>query len=118
MAGLTARRRYNKTPQRRKIPGVGAQVQRGHRTPINIVSCEGTLAVVTVVFDQPVVLHGLPGWTDNGGETVIAAEMTDAVTCQMTFSATAVTPLTIPFEDPGIRNSVGGYVRPASQVLG
>lgn len=115
---MKTRKRYNKTPARRKIPGVGAETHRTVRTPINIVSCEGTAEVVTVVFDQPVVLSGLPGWTDNGGETVIAAEMTDATTCEMTFSATAVTPLTIPFEDPGIRNSAGGYVRPASQVLG
>jgi hypothetical protein len=118
MAGTTARRRYNKTPQRRKIPGVGAQTQRGHRTPINIVSAEGVAEVVTVVFDQPVVLHGLPGWTGANDAAVVSAEMTDAVTCVMTFATTPTTPLTIPFEDPGIRNSVGGYVRPASQVLG
>lgn len=111
MAGLTARRRYNKTPQRRKIPGVGAQTQRGHRTPINIVSADGTLAVLTIVFDQPVILNGLPGWLGAGGEHVISAVMTDPVTCEMTFSATVTSPVVIPFEDPAIRNNVGGYVR-------
>lgn len=117
MAGFTARRRYNKTPQRRKIPGVGAQTYRGVRTPIGIVSGDATGDVATVVFDQPVILKGLPGWTDVNGDTVVSAVMTDPVTCEMTFSGAAGTPLTIPFEDPGIRNSVGGYVRPASLVL-
>lgn len=112
------RKHYNKTPMRRKIPGVGAETYRGTRTPIGIVGADGVAEVVTVQFDQPVILKGLPGWTDNGSETVIAAVATGPDTIELTFSGSATTPLTIPFEDPGIRNSAGGYVRPASQVLG
>ena len=108
---MKTRKRYNKTPQRRKIPGVGAETERTRRTPINIDSAVGALAVLTVVFDQPVVLKGLPGWVGAGSEVVISAVMLDAVTCEMTFGATVTSPVSIPFEDPGIRNTAGGYVR-------
>ena len=108
---MKTRKRYNKTPQRRKVPGIGAQTDRGNRTPIGIISSTADTAELTVVFDQPVVLKGLPGWVGAGSETVIAAEMTDPVTCVMTFSAPVTAPVAIPFEDPGIRNNVGGYVR-------
>ena len=111
------RRHYNKTPSRRKVPGVGAENERGRRTPIGIVSASHALGVLTVTFDQPVILKGLPGWTDNGGHVITAAVMTSATVGSFTFDGTVATPLTIPFEDPGIRNSAGGYVRPASQVV-
>lgn len=118
MAGLTARRRYNKTPQRRKIPGVGAQTFRGSRTPIGVVSISEAMSVVTVTFDQPVQLGPvLPGWTATAGAATVVSVAQFGVAgnvFKVTFSEAPTGEIDIPFEDPGFRNSAGGYVRDSS----
>jgi len=82
-------------------------------TPVRIASVAKAAAVMTIVFNQPVVLKGIPQYTTNlAGVTPIAASMTNPTTLSLTFSATVATATTlnIPFEDPGIRNAVGGFV--------
>lgn len=111
------KRSYNKTPSRRRVPGVGAQTQLTRRTPIGINSFTHTTDTGTVTFDQPVILTGLPGWTDAASHTVVSAVMTSPTVMTIVFSGTITTPVSIPFEDPAVRNSAGGYVRPASQVV-
>ena len=82
-------------------------------TPIVITSCTKSVAVVTIVFNQAVTLDGVPAYTTNlAGVTAISAALTAPDTIQVTFSATiaAATSLNIPFRDPAIRNSSGGYL--------
>jgi hypothetical protein len=82
-------------------------------TPVRISSVTKAAAVMTIVFNQPVVLKGIPQYTTNlAGVTSIAASMTNPTTLSLTFSATVATAttLSIPFEDPSIRNAVGGFV--------
>jgi hypothetical protein len=84
-------------------------------TPIGIVSVTKALAVMTIVFDQPVALKGVPQYTTNlSGATPISAALTAPTTLALTFSATVATATTlnIPSEEPAVRNSSGGFVSP------
>ena len=81
--------------------------------PIGIASVTKAAAVMTIVFNQPVALKGVPQYTTNlAGVTPVSAAMTNAVTLALTFSATVATATTlnIPNEDPAIRNPSGGFV--------
>lgn len=116
-------RRYNKNPARRKVPGVGAENRIGTRTPVVIGSANPLTApnvIVEVQFDEPCFYTGiLPAWTGPAGQTVVSVTVIDALNIRVTFSATLTTAdeITIPFEDPSVRNQSGGYVRNASVVL-
>ncbi|HEV8605018.1 MAG TPA: hypothetical protein VGQ99_06610 [Tepidisphaeraceae bacterium] len=82
-------------------------------TPVRIASVTKAAAVMTIVFNQPVSLKGIPQYTtDLPGVTPISASLTNPTTLSLTFSATVATAteVRIPFEDPGIRNAVGGFV--------
>jgi hypothetical protein len=86
-------------------------------TPIGIVSVAKASAVMTIVFDQPVALKGVPKYTtDLPGVTAISAVLTGPATLALTFSATVATATTlnIPSEEPAVRNSSGGYVSPST----
>jgi hypothetical protein len=81
--------------------------------PITIVSVTKAAAVMTIVFNQPVSLKGVPQYTTNlPGVTAISAALTSPTTLALTFSATVATATTlnIPSEDPAIRNASGGFV--------
>src|SRR5688572_30369978 len=81
--------------------------------PIGIVSATKNVAVLTVVFNQPVLLKGIPQITTNlAGVNPISAAITAPNTLTVTFSATIATATTmnIPYEEPAIRNSSGGFV--------
>ena len=83
------------------------------KTPVRIVSATAAASVLTVVFDQPVILKGIPAYAvDVVGPTRVSAALTAPNTLAITFSAAvaAATEITIPFEDPGIRSAVGGFV--------
>jgi hypothetical protein len=82
-------------------------------TPVRIVSATAALSVLTVTFDQPVILKGTPAFTtDVAGATPVSATLTSPTTLSVTFSAqiTAATELRIPFQSPAIRNAVGGFI--------
>jgi hypothetical protein len=86
-------------------------------TPIGIVSVTKNVAVMTIVFNQPVSLKGVPQYTTNlVGVTAISAALTAPTTLALTFSATVATATTlnIPSEEPAIRNSSGGFVSPTT----
>ncbi|MCI0365030.1 MAG: hypothetical protein L0219_14225 [Phycisphaerales bacterium] len=83
-------------------------------TPIGIVSATKNVAVLTVVFNQPVTLKGIPAYTTNlAGINPISAVLTNPTTLTVTFSATiaTATTLNIPYEEKAIRNSSGGFVQ-------
>lgn len=93
--------------KRRKItpPPTGA--------PIYIIDAAPALNTLALAFDQPVTLNGLPGITTSvAGAVPVSAEQTEPQTIEITFSASvaAATGVSIPFQDPAIRNGSGGYV--------
>ena len=70
-------------------------------------------SVLTLTFDQPVSLDGLPKYTTNlAGVMPISAVKTGPTAVAVTFSAavTTATTLNIPYEEPAVRNSSGGFV--------
>jgi hypothetical protein len=72
-------------------------------------------AVMTIIFDQPVALKGVPKYTtDLPGITAISAVLATPTTLSLTFSGSIATSATlnIPSEEPAIRNSSGGFVSP------
>jgi hypothetical protein len=82
-------------------------------SPIKVASADAATTVVTVTFDQVVFLKGVPQYTtDVAGADPISAVMTGPTTIAITYSATvaAATALNIPYEEPAVRNSSGGFV--------
>ena len=82
-------------------------------TPIKVSDASATGSVLTITFDQPVALSGVPAYTTSVvGATALSAVMTGFNTVAITFSATiaAATEVRIPYEEPAIRNASGGFV--------
>ena len=92
-----------------------ARPKQKHQTPIRITSAAVNTTVLTLVFDQPVVLKVplVPQiTTDVPGATPESATATAIDTIEVTFSATiaAATEINIPYLDPAIRSKVGGFI--------
>jgi len=82
-------------------------------TPVRITSATKSTTTATIVFNQPVALKGVPAYTTNlAGVTATLATMSNPTTLVVTFSASiaTATTLNIPFQEPAIRNQVGGFV--------
>ena len=82
-------------------------------TPIQVVMVTVSTTTVTVVFDQPVSCSGTPQYSVNvHGPTLLSAALVNPTTLELTFSASvaAATLLSIPFEEPCVRNASGGFV--------
>src|SRR5215211_2306607 len=91
---------------RRKTSGTATKPQP--TTPIGISSATKAGSVISIVFNQPVTLKGVPAYTTNlAGVTAISAAMTSPTTLALTFSAavTTATTLNVPYEEPAVRNS-------------
>ena len=89
-------------------------------TPIFISTISATGTVLTVVFNQPISLNGVPQYAvDVAGVTPVSAAMTSPTTITITYSGaiTAATGITIPYEEPAVRNSSGGYVGTHAAVI-
>ena len=107
----------NRTTRRRSL---------GVTTPqptarIGVASVTVNAAVVTVEFDQVVAVNGVPNYTtDVAGATAESVTQTSPTTIEITFSATvaAATELNIPYEEPAVRNSSGGFVTPSTFPVG
>lgn len=111
---ITTRKRYPNRVARRKVSGVGAEARLPRRTPITITDLvPGDSTVVT--FDQAVLLSGIPQWPNNAGHVPEAAELTAPDELTLTYpTADTTTTVTVPFEDPAVRNGAGGYVSPGT----
>lgn len=110
----STQKRYANTVNRRKAAaGVGASNRIGSRTPIAITAVADGSATTAVTFDQAVILKGVPGWTDASSPTitVTSAALTGPAEVTLIWNAAPTVAINIPFEDPGIRNSAGGYIR-------
>lgn len=103
-----------KTIKHRMKRNVNPKINQPERsTPITITDVEAAASVLTLTFDQPVSVTGTPGiTTDVAGAEPVSAVQTSPNVVAITFDAAiaAATSLNIPYRDPAIRNSVGGYV--------
>lgn len=109
MASGTIRRPIRRSSRRR-----GSAATRPQPTaPVRIDSASKAGAVIEIYFDMPVSLRGVPQYTtDLAGITPVSAVMTSTNVMELTFSAAidTATELRIPYEEPAIRNSSGGFV--------
>jgi hypothetical protein len=83
-------------------------------SPVRIVSASKSGTVLTLTFDQPVVLKGTPAYTTNlAGPTALSATSPSPAVVAITFSATIATATTVTIPspvEPAIRSKDGGYV--------
>lgn len=97
------------------------RVRPGKRpAPIRIVSATAAGSVLTVVFDQPVALKGVPQYgTGVAGADPVSAVLTTPTTVAITYDVAiaAAAELQVPFEDPAVRNASGGFVSPTGFVI-
>lgn len=109
-------RRYPNRAQRRTVnPGVGSDTRLARRTPIALTEVVAlSTTVTTILFDQPVVVSGIPGYLMNGTVAATAVTVISAEQIGLTHPVTTVTAVTVPFEDVHVRNGAGGYVTPGS----
>jgi hypothetical protein len=108
-AGIIGRHKKHRRSNRRTAAVTNPQPT----TPILITAADAALAVVTITFDQPVSLSGVPAYTtDLPGITALSAAITTPTTIEVTFSAdvSTATAINIPYEEPAIRNTSGGFV--------
>jgi hypothetical protein len=109
-------RRYNLTPTRRATGSrvtvaVGASNRLARRTPIAVLSMSPTTHFLDVTFDQPVILKGIPQWTDPVQGAPLTAGMTSPTVMRLSYASSPIGgPITVPFEDPAVRNNAAGYV--------
>ena len=114
MALGSSGKRYPNTSNRNRKPGLGTSNQRGRRTPISITDVTPG-DTTTVTFDQAVILKGVPQWPNNSAHMPLTAVLTAPDVLTLTFPAPdTTTAITVPFEDPGVRNGAGGYVLPGT----
>ena len=106
--GIT-KSRPNRRNTRRNI----AVMRPQPTTPIGMTAAAAAGSVLTITFDQPVMLRGVPQYTtDVAGADPLSAVLTAPNILALTFDAAvaAATVINIPYEEPGIRNSSGGFV--------
>jgi len=116
MPGFTRKiSRYNKNPSRRKVAGVGGETRLARRTPITILSIVRAASNLTVTFDQPIILSGIPDYDADTANPPLSASQTTPVIIVIEYDnpTTGVTVI-VPFEDPAVRNRAAGYVSPGT----
>ena len=107
-AGIIGRR---PRPHRRRKGKASAALTRP--TPIAVVSVVAVGLTLTVTFDQPVLLRGVPQWPAGSPATPpTKATMPSPSSVLLTYPGYvgSESELTVPFEDPAVRNSRGGHV--------
>ena len=109
-AGIIGRRRGPNRPSRRRNP---AATVPQPTAPIAVTAASALGSVLTVTFDQPVALNGTPAYTtDVAGAEAVSAALTSPTTVAITFDASvaSATEISIPYEEPAVRNASGGFV--------
>ena len=89
-------------------------------TPIYITGAVAVGNVLTLTFDQPVILSGTPGFTtDMVGATPVSATRPAINQVAITYSAgvAGLNVVNLTFRDPAIRNASGGYVTCNTYIL-
>lgn len=113
MALSKAQRRYkNRGPRRSTTYAPGGENRVARRTPITATFDSAATPNATFVFDQPVVVSGVPQWFETADEANVADSVVvnSPTSITLHFPSAITTAITIPFEDPHVRNMAGGYV--------
>lgn len=109
---LTQRRRYPNNAARRTQFGPASLSQGLGRTPIRVALATSPGAnQVDVTFDQPIILSGIPQYVANGKLPISAERTTPNMVVLVYVALGAFAQIDVPFEDPSVRNSAGGFVR-------
>lgn len=108
--GLIGMRRRNGSTGRR-----GKRVAQ-RATPIAVTLMAYGGGFVEVTFNQPVLLAGVPKYTLADGSLPTGATLQAANLVKLTYASlgSGAPTITVPFEDPAVRNQAGGYVSPVS----
>ena len=95
------------TPQSRRT---------GTPSEIRIVASDAVGNVLTVTFDQPVVLSGVPAWR-SGAMLPVAADLASATVMRLTYPGPAggSGSVAVPFDAKSISSATGGFV-PAQTI--
>lgn len=97
------------------------RVELKRPTSVRVVSAAVNGTVVTMTYDQPIVLKGTPDYTtDVAGATAVSATSPTLNAVEITFDAdvSAATEVNIPVADPSVRNKVGGFVADTTFPIG
>ena len=111
---MPRQQKYPNTVNRRKAAGSQNAANRiGSRTPLVPTVGTPTGSAQTITFNQPVTLKGIPAWFDTSSPTITVNSATRPTpnTVVLTFNAAPTVAISVPFEDPAIRNMIGGYVQ-------
>ena len=105
-------------PRRRKIRDRRADDRPA--TPILVVGSSIAGSVLTLTFDGPVSLGGVPAFTtDFPTHVAVSATRVAANAVAITYNEplAGIVALNVGFRDPAIRNASGGYVTSNTVVL-
>jgi hypothetical protein len=97
------------------------RVELKRPTAVRVASAAVDGSVVTMTFDQPIVLKGTPDYsTDVAGAAAVSATSTTLNSVDITFDAdvSTATVVNIPVADPSVRNKVGGFVADTTFPIG
>ncbi len=111
---MPQQKKYPNTVNRRKATGSQNAANRiGTRTPLVPEITDTDTTSMTITFTQPVILKGTPQWVDTSTPTITVNSATrpTPLTVVLTWNAAPTASITVPFEDPSIRNMIGGYVQ-------
>lgn len=94
---------------------VANRVKPKKKIPVKITEATASGTLLTLTFNQTVTLEkGMtPQYMANvGGVQPVSATMPNPTTLNITYSGDieGATQVSIPFEDPAVRNAVGGFV--------
>lgn len=116
---ISMKKRYPRAVRFRKIASNNNQTQQVRRFElVPVASITGQ--VVTLTFDRPVTILSnavaITGIVDQVpvAPTAIAYHTGTTNAVDLTFPGAAPTSVTVPFEDPAIRDQVGAYLRAGS----
>ena len=109
---ITPTKRGNR--RSRQLSGQARPMQR--QIPVEIVNVTSAGSEVTLEFNQPVAMKGIPQFLKNGTIPPTAANMSSPTTLVLTYPALGpvAANVGIPPEEPAIRSVTGGFVTPTT----
>lgn len=120
---ISMKKRYPRAVRFRKNASNNNQTQQVRRFElVPVLTITGQVATLT--FDRPVTILSnavaITGITDQvpASPTIIAYHPGTTSAVDITFPGAAPVTITIPFEDPAIRDQIGAYIRAGDYVVG
>jgi hypothetical protein len=88
------------------------------QTPLTMTFPASVAATLTITFNEPATLTGVPAWTTTT-RTCVSVAQTSPTVFVLTFSGAlaGTTPMIVPFQDPAFRSYQGGYVQAGNYAI-